>query len=194
MITCSIFFLIASFDIRRQKQGIFIPGLGIDITRISTQIQVNDCYFLKIQLKLEITEGVILSDTEDPVSKMNTLRSQGVRFSIDDFGTGYSSFINFKKLPIDEIKIDRSFVFNAVKNQQDASIVEATINIGKAFGFGVVAEGIEDEETVGLLQRLGCHHGQGFHFAKPMEMERFAYWLGQVPITPYSGVSHQSAS
>ena len=133
---------------------------------------------------LEITESAIVKNQAQVAATLSSLQEMGFSISIDDFGTGYSSFINLKKLPINEIKIDRSFVCNATEDAQDASIVQATIDIGQSFGYKVVAEGVEDEKTLFLLERLGCHYAQGFYFAKPMAMLRFKEWLSrhQVPL------------
>ena len=183
-----------------------IKALGHDIA-ISLNLSVqnlNDSRFvdqvseLVDQMKidprrftLEVTESAIVHDAIRVSEVLTRLREMGFSVSIDDFGTGYSSFINFKKLPIDEIKIDRTFVFNAVQSEQDASIIEAAVNVGKAFGFSVVAEGIEDEATVALLCRLGCKIGQGFHFARPMEMVRFTHWLKQDGLTSVESVDER---
>ncbi|MDH5543948.1 MAG: bifunctional diguanylate cyclase/phosphodiesterase [Gammaproteobacteria bacterium] len=155
-------------------QNLNDPRFVEQVIELVKRTNVNPRHFT-----LEVTESAIVHDTTRVSQVLTSLRDMGFRVSIDDFGTGYSSFVNFKKLPIDEIKIDRSFVYNAVNNQQDASIIEATVNVGRAFGYGIVAEGIENEATAGFLRRLGCHMGQGFFFAKPMEVEHFTNWLTQ---------------
>jgi len=129
------------------------------------------------QLKLEITEGVILSDTEDPISKMKILREQGVRFSIDDFGTGYSSLHYIKRLPVDQLKIDRSFVKNIESDEDDVVITETILSIAKHFGMEVVAEGVEKEEQINALKQMGCHLFQGYYISEPLLSNEFVNWL-----------------
>lgn len=172
-----------AISINLSVQNLNDPRFVDQVSELVDQMRVDPGRFT-----LEVTESAIVHDAIRVSQVLTKLRDMGFSVSIDDFGTGYSSFINFKKLPIDEIKIDRTFVFNAVQNEQDASIIEAAINVGRAFGFSVVAEGIEDEATVALLRRLGCEIGQGFHFARPMEMVRFTHWLEQGGITSVDGV------
>lgn len=129
------------------------------------------------QLKLEITEGVILSDTQDPISKMNILRDQGVRFSIDDFGTGYSSLHYIKRLPVDQLKIDRSFISNIETDKDDAVITETILSIARHFEMEVVAEGVENEAQIKTLENMGCHVFQGYYFSKPLASNDFVNWL-----------------
>jgi EAL domain-containing protein (putative c-di-GMP-specific phosphodiesterase class I) len=105
------------------------------------------------------------------------LSEAGVRLSIDDFGTGYSSLSYLSRLPLDEIKIDRSFVMRMVHDARDASIVQSTIGLGHALGLSVVAEGIEDDETLRILARLGCDVAQGYHIGLPIHPSRLQAWL-----------------
>jgi EAL domain-containing protein (putative c-di-GMP-specific phosphodiesterase class I) len=97
---------------------------------------------------------------------------------VDDYGTGYSSLANLRRLPIDELKIDRSFVSPMLSDESDLIIMRSTINLGHDLGLKVVAEGVEDEATLQRLAGLGCDFAQGYHFSKPLAPEAFNAWLG----------------
>lgn len=120
------------------------------------------------KLVLEITESAIMNEPAKAVKVMQELRQHGLRFSVDDFGTGYSSLAQFKTLPVDELKIDRSFVKSMQPGSDDAIIVQATIDLGHRFGVSVVAEGIETAECLQQLLAMGCDHGQGYLISKPL--------------------------
>ena len=130
-------------------------------------------------LTLEVTEGGLLTDPEATLPVFQHLRTLGIRLAIDDFGTGYSSFAHLKELPIDEIKIDRTFVFNMIEDEQDSAIVRSTIQLGKSVGRTVVAEGVEDEAVMAELAALGCDYAQGYLVHAPLERERFVEWLAE---------------
>lgn len=119
------------------------------------------------RLKLEITESLLASNVPDVKAKMLELRGHGIAFSIDDFGTGYSSLAYLKQLPIDELKIDQSFVREIISSANDQAIAEAVINLADAMDLGVIAEGVETEEQRELLQTIGCNAYQGYLFGKP---------------------------
>jgi diguanylate cyclase len=118
-------------------------------------------------LILEITETSIMEDPEHALSALQRLHDAGVYLAIDDFGTGYSSLAYLKRLPVDEIKVDRSFVASLTTDARDRLIVASTVSLGRALGLDVVAEGVEDEDTLAVLQGLGCDLAQGFLFARP---------------------------
>jgi diguanylate cyclase (GGDEF)-like protein len=128
-------------------------------------------------LCLELTESSIMADPERSRSMLNRLSEAGIRLSMDDFGTGYSSLSYLSRLPLDEIKIDRSFVMRMARDARDASIVQSTIDLGHDLGLRVVAEGIEDEETFGLLLGLGCDIAQGYWISPPLRSSRLQDWL-----------------
>ena len=128
---------------------------------------------------LEITEGVIVNDTEATINKIHQLRDEGFDISIDDFGTGYSSLRYLRDLPVNEIKIDRSFVSNLGKTKNDSVIVETIISMSEAFGYEVIAEGVESEKQLETLQSLGCFRYQGFYFSKPLLANQVAEFLGK---------------
>jgi diguanylate cyclase (GGDEF)-like protein/PAS domain S-box-containing protein len=125
------------------------------------------------RLKLELTESVVLSDLNDVVAKMLALKALGVSLSMDDFGTGYSSLSYLKKLPLDQIKIDQSFVRDMTFDQNDEVMVSAIIGMAKNFGLNVIAEGVESESQLQLLKLLGCLYYQGYLFSKPIPIEQF---------------------
>jgi diguanylate cyclase (GGDEF)-like protein len=117
-------------------------------------------------LKLEITESMLLDNLEDTVAIMETLKSHGLRFSLDDFGTGYSSLAYLKRLPLDQLKIDRSFVRDIRANAANGAVAHAIISLARALGLPVIAEGVETDEQRELLAHLGCSCFQGFLFSK----------------------------
>lgn len=129
------------------------------------------------RLKLEITESAIMADPARVLEAMNRSQSLGFRFAIDDFGTGYSSLAYLQKLPVEEIKIDRSFVSQLLSHAGSAAIVRATIELAGSIGLDVVAEGVEDEETWQQLRHLGCSAAQGYYLSRPMPAESVPGWL-----------------
>lgn len=129
------------------------------------------------QLTLEITETALLEDGQRALSTAEDLRALGVHLSIDDFGTGFSSLSYLRTLPATEIKVDRSFVLNLMRDERDEVIVRSTIDLGHNLGLKVTAEGVEDAATLERLSHLGCDLAQGFHIAKPMPLTHFVAWL-----------------
>lgn len=130
-------------------------------------------------LKLELTESTVLDNIEDVISKMNEIKKLGVSFSMDDFGTGYSSLQYLKQLPLDQIKIDQSFVRDINSSQNDSTIVDTIIAMTKALGFNVIAEGVETKIQQEFLNQHGCHNFQGYLFGKPMPIDEFETLLKQ---------------
>jgi diguanylate cyclase (GGDEF)-like protein/PAS domain S-box-containing protein len=128
-------------------------------------------------LKIEITESSIMADPAHALVILSMLQSMGVRLSVDDFGTGYSSLTHLRQLPIDEIKIDKSFVMGMRTSDADAAIVRTVIDLAHNLGKQVCAEGVEDAETWQLLKELGCDLAQGFWIAKPMDANALMDWL-----------------
>ena len=125
-------------------------------------------------LTLEITESGVMTDPEAAIAMLRGLRHVGVRLSVDDFGTGYSSLSYLKRLPVDEVKLDRSFVLNMTGDVNDAAIDRSTIELAHNLGLQLVAEGVEDQETHELLTALGCDLAQGYHLARPMPADEVA--------------------
>jgi EAL domain-containing protein (putative c-di-GMP-specific phosphodiesterase class I) len=129
------------------------------------------------RIKLELTEGVILDDVNDVVEKMHALKALGVTLSLDDFGTGYSSLSYLKLLPLDQIKIDQSFVRNVTVDRKDAILVQTIIDMAQNFGFDVIAEGVETEAQLAFLKQHDCMAYQGYLFSKPVAIDTFTEWL-----------------
>jgi len=125
------------------------------------------------RLKLELTESIMLEDIEDAIEKMHVLKSHGIGFSMDDFGTGYSSLAYLTRLPLDQIKIDRSFVLNLPDNPNDAVITQTIISMARSLRLEVVAEGVETEAQRQFLESHDCYAYQGYLFSKPLPLERF---------------------
>jgi diguanylate cyclase (GGDEF)-like protein len=138
-------------------------------------------------LTLEITESAIMADPTNAKLMLTRLRGMGVRIAIDDFGTGYSSFAYLKDLPVDEIKIDQSFVHELTAVGPNACIVKSVIDLGRNLGLKVVAEGAEDLKTVELLESLGCDCVQGFYFSQPLAPADFTRWLANTARNSHRG-------
>jgi diguanylate cyclase (GGDEF)-like protein len=128
------------------------------------------------QLHIEITESSLMAELDRTLEVLTRVHDMGVRISIDDFGTGYSSLSRLKRWPIDELKVDRSFVENMVNDDHDTAIVRATITLAHDLGLSVVAEGMEDEATWNLLAALGCDVAQGYFMARPMPPQQLLAW------------------
>jgi diguanylate cyclase (GGDEF)-like protein len=128
-------------------------------------------------LELEITESMIMSDPERALATVHDLTGLGVRLAVDDFGTGHSSLANLKRLPIDALKVDRSFVTPMLADESDLIIVRSTINLAHDLGLTVVAEGVEDADTLARLSALRCDLAQGYYVSKPMAAPTFGAWL-----------------
>jgi len=128
-------------------------------------------------LRMELTEGSLMADSARSSGVLGELARAGISISIDDFGTGYSSLSYLRRLPIDEIKIDRSFVMNMKDDANDFAIVRATVELGQNLGLHVVAEGVEDLDTFDKLAEFGCDEAQGYYIGRPMPVEDFERWL-----------------
>ena len=126
------------------------------------------------QLIIELTEGVVIDNIDDTVNKMKALKQLGVLISIDDFGTGYSSLAYLKQLPLDQLKIDRSFIRDITTDVNDAIIIETIIDMAKNLGLNVIAEGVETKEQLSFLSEKGCAGFQGYYFGYPHSPEKFA--------------------
>jgi len=131
------------------------------------------------RLVLEITESTIMMDKERALLILTRLADMGIRLSIDDFGTGYSSLAYLSKMPVKEIKIDKSFVLDMENNKSNSVIVRATIELGHNLGLDVVGEGVENAEVLGMLNHLNCDSVQGFHLLRPMAGFAFDDWMRQ---------------
>jgi len=129
------------------------------------------------QLMLEVTESAIVLDPKRAEENLMTLSRMGTLLSIDDFGTGYTSLSSITHLPINEIKIDKSFVTNMLSDKKDAMIVRTVIDLGHNFGLTVVAEGVETKEVFDAVAALGCDEAQGYFISKPQTCEQLKSWF-----------------
>jgi len=140
------------------------------------------------QVVLEVTESAMIQDPEQGLQILRHLDALGVRISIDDFGTGYSSLAYLKSLPVQELKIDKSFVMNLSKSPDNEKIVRTIIDLGHNFDLKIVAEGVEDRETYRRLVELGCDQAQGYHMARSMPVEDMKTWMSESPwgVAPFA--------
>jgi EAL domain-containing protein (putative c-di-GMP-specific phosphodiesterase class I) len=125
------------------------------------------------RLKLELTESLLLENTEEIIAKMIALKARGVGFAMDDFGTGYSSLSYLKRLPLDQLKIDQSFVQDIISDSNDAAIARTIVALGQSLGLSVIAEGVETAGQRDLLESSGCQAYQGYFFSRPLPLDEF---------------------
>jgi EAL domain-containing protein (putative c-di-GMP-specific phosphodiesterase class I) len=125
------------------------------------------------RLKLELTEGLLISNVEDVIAKMSALKEKGVGFSLDDFGTGFSSLSYLKRLPLDQLKIDQSFVKDILIDPNDAAIARMIIALAASLGLTVIAEGVETEAQRHFLASHACHCYQGYLFSRALPLDEF---------------------
>jgi len=134
------------------------------------------------RLELELTESMLLHPTVEVLARLGELNELGVRLSLDDFGTGYSSLNYLKSYPIDQLKIDRSFVEGIESKQEDRAIIRAIQSLAEALGQQTIAEGVETADQSAAVRAIGCHHQQGYLFGRPMPAAEFDAWVRtQVP-------------
>jgi EAL domain-containing protein (putative c-di-GMP-specific phosphodiesterase class I) len=133
------------------------------------------------RLTLEITETTAMKDVDASLAILNDLTAMGVHIAIDDFGTGYSSLLYLKRMPATELKIDRAFVHDLERNDEDAAIVSSIIALGRTLQLQVVAEGVETQAQREYLSELGCDQLQGYHLGRPMDAEEFLRRVGWAP-------------
>jgi EAL domain-containing protein (putative c-di-GMP-specific phosphodiesterase class I) len=157
-------------------------GLAEEVGTLLEEYRVSPA-----RITLEVTESAMMRDPEQAMQSITRISKTGVKFSIDDFGTGYSSLAYLKKLPVAEIKIDKSFVRDMQQDNDDATIVQSTIDLAHNLGLSVVAEGVENREIMRLLTELGCDIAQGYHVARPMSVSDTLRWLRE---SPWRLVSH----
>jgi len=125
------------------------------------------------RLEIEITESMLIKEDQSVVRQLNELRAMGCGISLDDFGTGYSSLSYLARYPIDKIKIDRAFIASVADRRRTQAVVRAIVDLATAFGMETIAEGVEDEEQLQILRRLGCVEVQGYLFARPKPIAEF---------------------
>lgn len=142
---------------------------------------VNKLKFPHEKLVLEVTESIMIDESDKIIHKLQMLRDQGIGISLDDFGTGFSSLSMVNKLPISELKIDQSFVHNLLVDEDSVHLSEIIIQIGQHLNVDIVAEGVEQQEHVELLKEHGCHFLQGFYFSEPLSIGRLKNYLTEMP-------------
>jgi len=133
-------------------------------------------------LTLELTESTVMGESRRSVAVLEGLHALGLCLSVDDFGTGYSSLTHLRRLPVTELKIDKSFVMTMTVNDQDAVIVRTLVELGRSLGLKTVAEGVESQDARDLLHEYGCEEGQGYLFSRPVPAEQFNAWLARQPV------------
>jgi len=131
------------------------------------------------RIMLEITETAVMDKTVHATEALDAINELGFNISMDDFGTGHSSLVNLRHIPLQEIKIDRTFIMNMLSTEDDAAIVRTIIELGRSLSKVVVAEGVESEDILAELAKLGCHIAQGYHISRPMPFKDFVDWLDQ---------------
>jgi EAL domain-containing protein (putative c-di-GMP-specific phosphodiesterase class I) len=150
---------------------------GEVVDRLVEQLEHHDISPQHVQM--EITEGALMADPRRVLATLQRLDKLGVALSLDDFGTGYSSMQHLRRLPLSEVKIDRSFVLGMADDPDDEAIVRSMIDLASALNLRVVAEGVEDDRTRRLLVGAGCHVAQGWYYARPMPADELASWLAR---------------
>jgi diguanylate cyclase (GGDEF)-like protein len=177
-------------DLRRWQEAGFVIDVSINVSPVDLADPgfADNVAALLVQtgadaghVVLEVTESGAMKDLPATLRMMEQLRVLGIRFSIDDFGTGYSSLAHLKRLPVDEVKIDRSFIQELEAQGDDDVIVRSTINLGHALNLKVVAEGVEAESSWEALGRLGCDFIQGYFVSKPLPTAQFTAWMAARP-------------
>jgi diguanylate cyclase (GGDEF)-like protein len=144
-------------------------------------------------LRLEVTETAVMANPALALATLTELHDLGIRLSIDDYGTGYSSMAYLKRLPVDELKVDSSFVLNMNTDHSDAALVRSAIDLGHSLGLAVVAEGVEGSQHVTALRDLGCDTAQGYHYARPMPADNLTTWIQEHHVsTPRTPVHSQA--
>ena len=153
------------------------PGFVADVLAALARSGANP-----FRLKLELTESQLVDNVELAIAKMTALKRSGVGFALDDFGTGYSSLSYLKRLPLDQLKIDQSFVADVLTDPNDAAIARTIVALGQSMGLSVMAEGVETEAQRDFLLQNGCHAYQGYLFSRPLAIEQFdAFLAGRTP-------------
>jgi diguanylate cyclase (GGDEF)-like protein len=169
-------------DLSQRMSGFILDHIAINISTVhflqphfveKLMLQVHKYGVNPKWIELEITESGLMRNIDEAARKIKELKNFGFTFAMDDFGTGYSSLAYLKELPVDMVKIDQSFIMNMHKSKGDATIIEAVVAIAEKFDFKVLAEGVEDKETLASLKKLKCNSYQGYYAHKPMPIEDF---------------------
>ena len=157
------------------RVGVNLSPLQLQSGRLVEEVAtiLEDTGLTPSLLELEVTEDILLADTDSVIATFHAIRRSGVRVVFDDFGTGYGSLSDLKKFSVDGLKIDRSFVRELVSDSADAAIVGTIVGLGKRLGLATIAEGIESRASADLLLQMGCEEGQGYHFGRPVPVAEF---------------------
>lgn len=173
-----------------RKSGTMLSSLAVNVSAIQLRhgVLADQVRELLIRydlpgnaLEIELTESAVMNDPAQAIESMKAIRALGVKIAIDDFGTGYSSLSYLKRLPIDTLKIDRSFVMEADRSEDGAVICSTIIGLAKNLNFDVVAEGIETDAQLSYLKGQGCNIGQGYYYSRPLPLPELAKWLAANP-------------
>ena len=170
LISARHFSLCVNISPRQFRQNDFVE-------RVARNLQIHG--LPSHLLKLEITEGIVIQNLDDTIAKMHQMKELGVSFAMDDFGTGYSSLTYLKRLPVDALKIDQSFIRDATTDPNDAEIIRAIVAMAQSLNLMVIAEGVETAQQLEFLQHIGCHFYQGYLFSEPLPLEGFVRLLEQ---------------
>lgn len=183
------------------QAGILLPRVSVNVSPLQFRRQniiklvksaVSEAHLCPQALELEITESALMDDIDASIATLQKLQSLGISISIDDFGTGYSSLSHLRRLPVDILKIDRSFIMNAHTSKDDAQILAAIISTAHSLHLSLIAEGVEYREHQELLQKQGCREAQGYYFARPMPAEEMVAFL-QSSAAPMETVTYAPA-
>jgi EAL domain-containing protein (putative c-di-GMP-specific phosphodiesterase class I) len=167
------------------QRGIKI-GMAVNISAIDLVDMRLPAYVGELQtrfdlesldLTLEVTESAVMQDPDSALLALKNLRRMGIKLSIDDFGTGFSSMAQLKKMPVDELKIDKAFVLQLASNHEDQMMTKTLVTLARNLGLSTVAEGVEDEESLQQLRAMGATKAQGYHLSRPKSAEDFETWL-----------------
>lgn len=167
------------------EQGVSVPKIAVNISNQQMNAElvnrikhlISDYGCNPVNLELEITESCLMENPEQIAQELSSLKALGISIAIDDFGTGYSSLSYLKQLPINKLKIDRSFISDLQSDENDLAITRAVIAMGQSMHLSVIAEGIENQGQAELLLKLGCFEGQGFLYSKPVTEQEFLNFL-----------------
>ena len=140
----------------------------------------------RYRLTFEVTESAMMNNPEQSINILNAIKKLGIRISIDDFGTGFSSLAYLKQLPVNQLKIDRSFVMDMQDDESDRAIVLSTINLSHSLGLDVVAEGVEDKQTMNILKQMKCNSAQGYYYSRPLNAKAFHQYVINYNAEDYS--------
>ena len=169
-----------------RQRGLYLPRVSVNMSGVqlnkspiteTVEKTIRDAGITPNDLELELTESTVMEKVEAVIPVLQHFHDLGITIAVDDFGTGYSSLSYLKRLPVDKLKIDRSFVSDVTENEDDAAIAQAITSLAKTLRLQAVAEGIETKDQLLFLQQIGCHAAQGYYLSRPLTVDAFAGWL-----------------